>query len=173
MTIIEIIAACILLSFVMIATFLFISFASTSTDITVQNSSVHNEMKSMLLHIKREVVGSIRADILNSSNPIGPLNADEVLFRNDGNRFSITKGSGDDIFFLEGFNPIVTFDVVGSNFDILRVSISNSNTDPKYRFEMTDDIFLANLRFATEIDSLLPTSIGGGPGDVLLIKIQN
>jgi type II secretory pathway pseudopilin PulG len=174
MTLVEIIGATIILAIVMMAVIFFVSFTSNSTGMAIRNSSVHNELRLMMLSIRNEVIGSTGATIITVGTKPTP-NIDQVLFSFDasGERYTISTGMdpvGLDL--IREFIPLphlnVSFQVKPGTHNILVVTLDNADPDPRFRFTLVDEILLPNLSSANEIGF----AGGGTSGGSLLINTR-
>jgi len=169
MTLVEILAACILFGVIMLAIVAFISFFSNSTVITRSNSEVHNEMRLIMMHITNEARGSRTAEIYDgvAAAPPSPSASDEVLFGFDATgNYSLTRLDPDgNIRFMPIPDLRVEFRVLGAGNNILGVTLARDAGDPKYNFVLENEILLPNLNPIDDINT------ESGIGSFLLIKL--
>ena len=181
-TLIEVLAACALLSIVMLATVSFVSYSAGNTAVTLQNASVQNEMRLMMLNIKNEVIAAIGGMIMDDApaSKLGDPGSKDtnVLFGFDGDRFRIAMREPGKIpetihEYIYIPNLEVNFKMDPNIKNLLTVFIStDSDPDPRLRFNLREDILLPNLAtsygnpYENRID---PASAFGGGNSLFIV----
>ena len=155
MTIIEMVVVCVLLGIIMLAILSFISYATGVSGAALQNSSTHNEMSLIMMHIKNEVIAAIGGEIDDNTQISALGNSDDidtrVLLGFNGDRFRIAiRTPGETAETVREYNRVphmdVSFMMDPDTDNVLIVTLSTKNDpNPRFHYELRDKILLPNL----------------------------
>jgi hypothetical protein len=148
-TLIELIIAILITTFVFMAILAFINFASTSTGVVMVRSQVQGEMRLIMRHINNEVTIATGATIIDADVTL-LLEEEQLLlgFQGVGSDrvFSIRSGDpavSDIVFNLSSDVFSLSFEPVGYN--LVRVSMLYDDGDGRMSFELVEDVLMPNL----------------------------
>ena len=193
-TLLELVAASIILCLIMTATVSFTLFVSKSIAITRLNSEIHNEMRLMMMNIKRQLIGAEEVEIYEKGISVNlPYSGSQKLalfkFDDDGCYTFRTRdgtGEGYTYMYIENLQVIFSRKVDGATGNlsgsILAVTITNEypladpRYDPKYSYTLKDEIWVQNLDAddtdpTNNIIKVFPTP--GGVGESLWIVLAD
>jgi len=154
MTLIEVVSACLLLTFVMAAILSFTMFSTNYSGITMYKASTQNELRLMMLNIKNEVTAAIGGEIIDNAalSSLGNLStADtEVLMGFENGRFRITLhppgGPPETVHeYIEIPYLTVNFYIDPNQVNMLIVTLTVDNPDRMRYFRLQDSILLPNI----------------------------
>ena len=157
-TLLEMVTAMVLFAIIMTAVFTFISYTAATTNFTHENAFIQNEMRLMMKLIRDEVNSAqgleIRNNMPRSALTAGDRNQTLSLLAFDENNsrktFNIEHkpAGGTSVEKVWDFNEMpyleVNFQMKFNTHNILVVTLTNKDPDPKFQLTLTDEIFLPN-----------------------------
>ena len=159
-TLVELILALILFSIIMIGVLTFISFIAETTNFTHENAAIQNEMRLIMKVIRDEVVAAQGIEIGNNIPRSALSTGDSGLTMsllgfdesNSRRTFNIEHkpAGGTSVEKVWDFNELpyleANFEIMYDTHNILVITLTNNDPDPRFQLTLTDKLFLPNAR---------------------------
>jgi len=159
-TLLELTTALFLFFIIMAAVFAFTSYTAETTNFTHEHASIQNEMRLMMKLIRDEVT-TARGVRISNNTPRSDLTTGNALHtmsllgfdeNNSRKTFSIERKptGGTSTERVWDFNELpyleVNFEIKQDTHNILVITLTNNDPDPRYQLTLSDTLFLPNAR---------------------------